>query len=83
MRRLLVCALIGFSFVCLSFLGCSKKEEGEPEKGAIEKMTDEAAEVIVNKIRTPMDRARSVKELEEDRAKAMDEAMNEAVEEKE
>ena len=77
MRRLLTCALIGFSFVCFSFFACSKKEEAEPEKGAIEKMTDEAADVIVNKIRTPMDRARSVKELEEDRAKAMDEAINE------
>jgi len=71
-RRLLACALIGFSF-----FACSKKEEAEPEKGDIEKMTDEAADVIVNKIRTPMDRARSVKELEEDRAKAMDEAINE------
>ena len=83
MRRLLVCVLIGLSFVCFGFSACSKKEGAESEKGAIEKMTDDAAEAIVNKIRTPMDRARSVKELEQDRARAMDEAIDEAMDEKE
>jgi hypothetical protein len=76
-KRFCVCVLIGFSCLCLSLLACSKKEEAEPEKGAIEKMTDEAADVIVNKIRTPMDRARSVEDLQQDRAKAMEEALDE------
>jgi hypothetical protein len=40
-------------------------------------MTDEAAEVIVTKIRTPMDRAHSVKEMEKERAQAIDEALEE------
>jgi hypothetical protein len=55
---------------------CSKKEEEEPqEKGAIEKMTDEVAHTAVKKIRTPIDQAHSARAVEEERAKAMDEAL--------
>jgi hypothetical protein len=82
MKRHFVTALVGFTLLAFSFSGCSEKNEAELEgetaqKGAIEKMTDEAADVIVKKIRTPMDRAHSVKEIEEERARAMDEALDE------
>ena len=68
----LVMALVVFS---VGLGACSKKEEAEPEKGAIEKMTDEVAHTAVKKIRTPIDQARSAKAVEEERAKAMDEAL--------
>lgn len=81
MKRLLAHVILGVSIFSLCFPACSKKEEAKQEKGKIEQMTDEAAEVIVTKIRTPMDRARSVKEQEVDRAQAMDEAIDEALQE--
>jgi hypothetical protein len=54
---------------------CSKKEEVESEKGTIEKMTDEVAHTAVKKIRTPIDQAKSARAVEEERAKAMDDAL--------
>ena len=57
------------------FFSCSKKEDKEPKKGRIDKMTDHAAEVIVEKIKTHIDRARSVKEQEKERMKGIDESL--------
>jgi hypothetical protein len=38
-------------------------------------MTDEAADAIVKRIRTPLDKARSTKEAEDERLKAFDEEL--------
>jgi hypothetical protein len=66
-------AVVVFS---VGLCACSKKEKAEPqEKGAIEKMTDEVAHTAVKKIRTPIDQAHSARAVEEERAKAMDEAL--------
>ena len=62
----------------LSFFiaGCSKQEEQQAEeKGRIEKMTDEAAEKAVSKIRTPKDKARSTRDLGDERLDAIDKAL--------
>jgi hypothetical protein len=76
MRSLLNYLVIALVVLSLGFYACSKKEEKEPEqKGAIEKMTDEVAHTAVKKIRTPIDQAKSAKAVEEERAKAMDEAL--------
>ena len=40
-------------------------------------MTDETADAIVARIRKPMNQARAVKDLEQDRAKAMEKALDE------
>ena len=70
-----------FGVVMLSVLlvmgaGCSKSEEQQPEgKGSIEKITDEAAEAAVKKIRTPQDKARATRNLGDDRLEAMDKAL--------
>jgi hypothetical protein len=77
MKRLLLSACLGFILFCLGFSACSKKEEAQQEKGRIEKMTDETADAIVARIRKPMDQARAVKDLEQDRAKAMEKALDE------
>ena len=52
-------------------------EDMEPEKGKIEKMTDRTADVIVEKIKTPIDRARSVKDMEKKRMRGIDETLKE------
>jgi hypothetical protein len=60
-------------------LACSNnnEDEAEPEKGAIEKMTDKAAKEMVNRIRTPINKARSAKDQQEDRLNDMDESLKE------
>ena len=75
MRSLLFCLVMALVVCSAGLCACSKKEEVEPEKGAIEKMTDEVAHTAVKKIRTPIDQAHSAKAVEEERAKAMDEAL--------
>ena len=59
--------------LCFCFSACSRGEDDEKEKGAIEKMTDQVAEDIVKKIQTPIDKARNAKDLEEERAEKIDE----------
>ena len=77
MKSLLTYLVMGLVVFSIGFSACSKKEEEvEPEKkGAIEKMTDEVAHTAVKKIRTPIDQAHSARAIEEERAKAMDEAL--------
>ena len=78
MRSLLAYLIMALVVFSVGLCACSKKkEEAEPEKGAIEKMTDEVAHTAVKKIRTPIDQAHSAKAAEEERAKAMDKALQE------
>ena len=58
---------IALLFTGMSLWGCSNNTGGEPEKGAIKQMTDQVAKDIVHHIRSPINKARAVKELEEDR----------------
>jgi hypothetical protein len=61
----------------VTIIACSDNKETESEKGTIEKMTDKAAKEMVNKIRTPIDKARSVKNQQEDRLNEIDETVKE------
>ena len=73
-----------YHFICAVFItcllvlpaGCSKNEEPQvEEKGTIEKMTDQAAETAIKKIRTPIDKARDTQSLGDDRVEEMDKAL--------
>jgi hypothetical protein len=76
MKRVLPYCLIGVVLVSWAFWGCSdKKEPALEKKGAIKKMTEEAAREAVNQIRTPIDKARSVAQQQEDKTKEMDDAL--------
>ena len=75
MKKFVTFLAILLFFSSTIFFACSKKEEKVPEKGKIDQMTDHAAEVIVDTIKTPIDRARSVKEKEKERAKNIDESL--------
>jgi len=61
----------------VTFLACSnnKETESKAEKGTVEKMTDKAAEEMVNRIRTPINKARAVNDRQEDRLKDMEESL--------
>ena len=73
MKRLLIYSALVLLIFCTSLSACSKEEEGEPERGKIEKMTDEAADAIVTRIKTPINRAKATKEAEDARVRALDE----------
>ena len=67
MKKMLLYSIIAALLYCAAFFACSNNKEAGPEKGTIEKMTDKTAKEIVNKIRTPIDKAKSVKNQQEDR----------------
>jgi len=77
MKRIVTYLAIALFLSCTIFFACSKKEDVESEKGKIEKMTDRTADVIVEKIKTPIERARSVKDMEEKRMRGIDETWKE------
>jgi len=56
--------------------GCSDNGgQEQQEKGTVEKMTDQAAETAVKKIRRPQDKARATQNLGNDRLEEMDKAL--------
>ena len=75
--------MIKFLLYCciLLFLGgavyyaLSAKKEVELEKGTIDQITDKAAQEMVDKIRAPIDKARSLQKQEEDRARESEESI--------
>ena len=77
MKRHCIYLIIASVIFCLSFSACSKAKDEESGKGAIDKITDRAAESAVKKIKTPIDKARAIQEKEGERTNAMDEALKE------
>jgi hypothetical protein len=79
MKKMMTYSVLALLFVSVALLTCSnnKEAESESEKGTIEKMTDRAAKEMVNRIRTPINKARSVKDRQEDRFNDMDESLKE------
>jgi hypothetical protein len=77
MNKMVTYLAIALFISCTTLFACSKNEDVGSEKGKIEKMTDRTAEVIVNKIKTPIDRARSVKDMEKERMRGIDETLKE------
>jgi len=67
MTKKLLYFTIALLFAGMSLWGCSNNTGGEPEKGAIKQVTDQVAKDLVHHIRSPINKARAVKELEEDR----------------
>ncbi len=77
MKKMLIYPAIALFLLSIIFLACSKGEDVESEKGKIERMTDHTADVIVERIRTPIEKARSVRDKEEDRMRGIDETLKE------
>ena len=77
MKKVMTYCVLALLLSGAGFLACSNNKEAEAEKGRIEKMTDKAAKKIVNRIRTPIKKARSVKDRQEDRLKDMDKSLKE------
>ena len=75
MLKILSYCLIGMVMLSGVFWGCSDKKEPGPEKGAIQKMTEETAKEAAHQIRTPIDKARSVVKQQEEKNKEVDDAV--------
>ena len=77
MKKIIIFCIFALLFGSVTFLACSndKEKEAKAEKGTMEKMTDKAAKKMVNRIRTPMNKARSVKVGQEKRLDDMDESL--------
>jgi hypothetical protein len=73
-KKMLFCCFIGSVLVSGTFFACSGKKEPEAEKGPIEKMTDQTAKDVVNQLRAPINKARSIEKQQEERIKEMNDA---------
>ena len=67
MRNTLICVLS-----CLMLYGCSQDEEDKGES-SIDRATKEVAGKIVTQIKTPLEKAEAVKEIEEQRTDRLEE----------
>ena len=77
MNKILLYPAIMLFLFCATFFACSNNGDEESKKGRIEKMTDKAAKDIVDHIRTHIEKARSVKTIEEDRQNAVEKNLEE------
>ena len=76
MKRNAIIILFVLILAGTMLFGCERNEE-EAEPGAIEKLTEETADEIVDKIKTTLNKARSAKDTGEDRMKNIEDAVNE------
>lgn len=77
MRKMLRYALPVLILICMTFLGCPDKKTAEPEKGAIEKWTEKTGKEAADKLQAPIDKARAVKGLSDDRTRDMTDKLSE------
>jgi len=72
MKKLLMYTFSVFVVFCFGFSACSKKNEMEPEKGRIERITDQVADDAVQGIKAPINKARAVQDMAQKRVQDMD-----------
>ena len=77
MKKFLPCTMVVLLLGNPAIFACSQNEEAEPEKGVIEKITDQAADEVTNRIRTPIEKARSAANQQEERMQAIDDKLKE------
>ena len=77
MKKTLGFILIVLLLAGVSVLGCSDDKDSRSPKGKIETFTHETAQKAVRKMRTPIDKARAVKDLAEKRSLEMEKDIEE------
>ncbi|MGD9057024.1 MAG: hypothetical protein PVJ41_12530 [Desulfobacterales bacterium] len=79
MKKKMIFAFMALLLGCVGLWACSSRNDSESDlesqKGVIEEMTDKAAQKAINRIRTPLDKARTAANQEEDRMNDMDESL--------
>jgi len=75
MKRVLI-GFIMVMFLCgAAFWSCSGDKKTESKKGAIEKMTEKTGKEIADRLKKPIENARSAKEKEVKRSKKIENAL--------
>ena len=80
MTKKLLCITTVLIMVGMSLLACSGGSDGESEKGAIRQMTDQVADEMVHKMRSPIDKARAAKDQGEDHLDEQEDAVEDTEE---
>ena len=75
MTKKLLYMTMALIMVGMFTLACSDNSDGESEKGAIRQMTDQVADEMVHKMRSPIDKARAARDQGEDRLDRMEDAV--------
>ena len=66
--------------VGMSLLACSGGSDGESEKGAVRQMTDQVADEMVHKMRSPIDKARVARDQGEEHIGELEDAVEDTEE---
>jgi hypothetical protein len=74
MLKVLCHGLVAAVLLCGPFLGCSDKKNPAAEKGAIQKMTEATANEAVDRIRAPIEKARSAAQQQEEKNRELGDA---------
>jgi len=77
MKKMLLFTVIALLFGCAALFSCSSNKEAESEKGIIETFTDKTAKDVAGRILAPVEKARSVKDQQDDRFSDMEESLKE------
>ena len=77
MKKMLMFSIIVLLLGSTTFFSCSNNNEAESEKGMIETFTDKTAKDVAGRILAPIEKARSVKDQQEDRLSDMEESVKE------
>ena len=64
----------------MSLLACSGGSDGDSEKGAIRQMTDQVADEMVHKMRSPIDKARAARDQGEEHIDELEDAVEDTEE---
>jgi hypothetical protein len=73
MKNLLLCIVAALFIFSPLLLSCTKSEDVETEKGAIDRMTEEAGKEMADRITVPLQKAKNAKELVDENYRDMEE----------
>ena len=73
MNKILLCIVATLLICSPLLLSCTKSEDVETEKGAIERMTEKRGKEMADRITGPLEQARDAKDLVNEQYRKMDE----------
>ena len=65
MKKILLCIAAALCICSSLLLSCTKSEDTETEKGAIDRMTEKTGKEMADRITDPLEKARDAKEMVE------------------
>ncbi len=65
--------------LCLFFCSCSGGNNPDPDKGSIEKLTEQAGKEAAEAIKKPIDKARNIDDLAQKRLRNLDQPADQEV----